>query len=66
MREGRQILAHCNGDAAAQQYLQAVARAMGELDDAPDIRPVMIHAPVSYTHLDVYKRQLLILAESKQ
>ena len=44
MREGRQILAHCNGDAAAQQYLQAVARAMGELDDAPDIRPVMIHA----------------------
>lgn len=44
LREGRQLLAHCNGDAAAQQYLNCLNRATGQLDDAPDIRPVMIHA----------------------
>ena len=44
LKEGRQVLAHCNGDAAAQQYLDLFTRAQGELDDAPDIRPVMIHA----------------------
>lgn len=44
LREGRQLLAHCNGDAAAQQYLDMFTKALGELDDAPDIRPVMIHA----------------------
>ena len=44
LREGRQLLAHCNGDAAAGQYIRVFNRAMGELDDAPDIRPVMIHA----------------------
>lgn len=44
LREGRQLLAHCNGDAAAQQYIDQFAKALGELDDAPDIRPVMIHA----------------------
>ena len=37
-------MAHCNGDAAAQQYLNCFNRATGQLDDAPDIRPVMIHA----------------------
>ena len=44
LKEGRQLLAHCNGDAAAQQYLDCFNRASGQLDDAPDIRPVMIHA----------------------
>lgn len=44
LKEGRQVLAHCNGDAAAGQYLDLFTRAQGELDDAPDIRPVMIHA----------------------
>lgn len=44
LREGRQLLAHCNGDAAAQQYIDQFTKALGELDDAPDIRPVMIHA----------------------
>ena len=61
MREGRQILAHCNGDAAAQQYLQAVARAMGELDDAPDIRPVMIHAQLVGTDQLPLMRELGVL-----
>ncbi|MEG2008753.1 MAG: amidohydrolase [Oscillospiraceae bacterium] len=38
-----QLLAHCNGDAAAQQYIDAVAAASREADVAA-LRPVMIHA----------------------
>ena len=48
---GRQILAHCNGDAAAQQFLDAIALANERLAQdgfggrlAADVRPVMIHA----------------------
>ena len=37
-----QLLAHCNGDRAAQQYLDALERAAGEGKCPP--RPVMIHA----------------------
>ena len=40
--EGRQLIVHCNGDAAAQQLIDAcehVAAHGGRLD-----RPVMIHA----------------------
>lgn len=44
LREGRQILAHCNGDAAARQYLDLYAQALAELEQPRDIRPVMIHA----------------------
>ncbi len=45
LREGRQILAHCNGDAAAEQYLRCTARAAVETGLSPaSIRPVMIHA----------------------
>lgn len=44
LRDGRQVLAHCNGDAAAQQYLDQYARAWAAVPGAPDIRPVMIHA----------------------
>lgn len=43
-REGVQLLAHCNGDAAAEQYLRACERVRGEYPALPDIRPVMIHA----------------------
>lgn len=43
-REGRQLLAHCNGDAAAEQYLRAIARAQAEGLDTAAIRPVLIHA----------------------
>lgn len=39
-----QVLAHCNGDAAAQQFLDAYAAAKESVPSAPDIRPVMIHA----------------------
>ena len=38
-----QILAHCNGDAAARQYLKAIAQ-ISQTDDVAALRPVMIHA----------------------
>ena len=41
-REGRQLLAHCNGDAASEQFLRACTRAL-EKTPQPDARPVMIH-----------------------
>ena len=47
-REDMQLLAHCNGDAAAEQFLNAAEKAAAEIPDAggkvKDIRPVMIHA----------------------
>lgn len=43
--EGRQLLAHCNGDAAAQQYIDAYAQALHRHPGVGrDLRPVMIHA----------------------
>lgn len=46
---GRQILAHCNGDAAAEQYLDAIALANRRLEregkaSCAAVRPVMVHA----------------------
>jgi len=38
-----QILSHCNGDAASDQYIAALKQA-GEPDQLKSIRPVMIHA----------------------
>lgn len=40
----RQILAHCNGDAAAEQFLTALQRAAEEGMNPKTVRPVMIHA----------------------
>ncbi len=42
--QGRQLLSHCNGDAAAEQYLRAIAQVEKEGLDTASIRPVMIHA----------------------
>ena len=42
-REGEQLLAHCNGDAAADQFLAAAQRAQ-EAFGKRGLRPVMIHA----------------------
>lgn len=39
-----QILAHCNGDAAAEQYIDAVAALEEEGKDVAALRPVIIHA----------------------
>ncbi len=43
LEEGRQLLAHCNGDAAADQLIGAFERVLGGRRPV-DIRPVMIHA----------------------
>lgn len=45
LEEGRQLLVHCNGDAAAQQMIDACRNAAEETGRSPaEIRPVMIHA----------------------
>lgn len=44
MRDRAQLLAHCNGDAAAEQLINCYKRALAEHPDAPALRPVMIHA----------------------
>lgn len=45
LREQRQLLVHCNGDAAADQYLRAYGKAWEKLSEGKkrDLRPVMIH-----------------------
>lgn len=42
---GYQVLAHCNGDAAAEQYLNCYEKALEQSTraDKLDLRPVMIH-----------------------
>ena len=40
---GWQVIAHCNGDAAADQFLRAIAHAT-DVHPMADRRPVMIHA----------------------
>ena len=42
----RQLLAHCNGDAAADQFLTQYRRAWLESRDRPLLRPVMIHCQI--------------------
>lgn len=42
-RQGWQVISHCNGDAACEQYLRAIAAA-GQNHPGHDRRPVMIHA----------------------
>lgn len=41
--QGKQLLAHCNGDAASEQYLNAYEKALAETGSKADLRPVMIH-----------------------
>lgn len=43
VREGRQLLAHCNGDAASEQFLNAYEKALSATGSKADLRPVMIH-----------------------
>lgn len=42
-RENLQLLAHCNGDAAAAQYLRACSKIAQEGYDIRKIRPVLVH-----------------------
>mgnify|MGYP002264324038 CR=1 FL=1 len=42
--QGRQVLCHCNGDAAAEQFITAVEAVRREGFQKADLRPVMVHA----------------------
>lgn len=42
IRNHQQVLAHCNGDAAAEQFINACEQALNEFPD-DNARPVMIH-----------------------
>ncbi|PWH06446.1 amidohydrolase [Brachybacterium endophyticum] len=43
-REGRQLIVHCNGDAAAELWVATVQKVGAESPALLDARPVMIHA----------------------
>lgn len=58
LTQGRQLLAHCNGDGAAAQYIRCCRAAQEETGlRVADIRPVMIHAQL------VRREQLSEMAE---
>lgn len=43
LTNGWQVLVHCNGDAAMDQFINQYARAQQETGIATDFRPVMVH-----------------------
>lgn len=43
LKEGKQLLVHCNGDAASEQLLNSYEMAIENTDIRADLRPVMIH-----------------------
>ncbi len=43
VKEDKQLLAHCNGDAASEQFLNAYEKAVAAVGSKADLRPVMIH-----------------------
>ena len=43
LREKRQVLAHCNGDAASEQFITAYEKTVAKSGIKEDLRPVMIH-----------------------
>lgn len=44
IKNGQQLLVHCNGDAASEQFLDCYEQAIKDLGDCEeDLRPVMIH-----------------------
>src|SRR5699024_9535879 len=56
LRENMQILAHCNGDKACQQYIEQYKLAKEETGSNNDIRPVIVHAQLlSQDQLDEVK-----------
>lgn len=53
LEEGLQPIAHCNGDAAAEQFLSAWEKLVAEDGSRAALRPVMVHAQtVGYDQLD--------------
>lgn len=43
LKKNRQLLAHCNGDAAAEQYLRVLEQAAAAGADVAGTRPVLVH-----------------------
>ncbi|WP_040195947.1 amidohydrolase [Candidatus Soleaferrea massiliensis] len=62
LSEGKQILVHCNGDAAAAQMIDSYRAAMEESGEQKDIRPVMIHAQLAQPDQLPEMRRLKIIA----
>ncbi len=46
VRNGYQLLAHCNGDAASEQFLDSYEKAIKTVGKKEDLRPVMIHCQI--------------------
>lgn len=44
LNKKQQLIAHCNGDAAAEQYISQFEQALSEREEKDNYRPVMIHA----------------------
>lgn len=44
LTENTQVLMHCNGDAAVEQFINCYEQAKSKLNSKNNIRPVMIHA----------------------
>lgn len=44
IKNGNQLLAHCNGDAASEQFLRCYQSAYEKVQSNEDLRPVMIHS----------------------
>lgn len=61
IKENMQLLAHCNGDAAAKQYITQYKIAKEILNPKNDIRPVIIHAQlIAKEHLEDVKNLNMI------
>lgn len=62
VKGGYQILAHCNGDAASQQFLDSYEKAVQTVENPDmDLRPVMIHCQtVREDQLDKMKELKMI------
>ena len=61
--DGMQVLAHCNGDAAAQQFLNAVEKLEGEGLDVAAIRPVLVHGQLlGVDQLDAVRRTGVLIS----
>ena len=60
-KENMQVLVHCNGDAAADQYIRVLDKVQKKYNK--DIRPVMIHAQIlRYDQLSKIKKLGIILS----
>lgn len=61
MKDNMQILAHCNGDAASDQYIRMCQKLKEEGNDLAEIRPVLIHGQLlGVDQLEAVKRLSLI------